>query len=465
MKLASDATVSASMPAPAESPPLPLEPFEEYFLRDERPGSPMVFPLTMAFQGRIDRPAFERSLTETLAVEPLLSAYVKRRGRRLIWSPQPTPPSVNWEEGSAGLLDDQAWDATPVLPIDLGSAPGLRVVASVRNDQIKLICYFHHASTDGLGAIRFMFNVLARYGELVGDDAGLSTTLPQPELAAQRGDLCVELPEPVSAASIARSIVCETYKWLAQRPKPLASRAPAQRDVQQPVMLSKYLDDELVSQLRAVGRRQGCSLNDLLMRDLFLTIDDWNRSLREINPGDVIRILMPTNLRKAAHYRMPASNLIGYAFLTRTAGECERPDDLLVGITEEIKLIRKWSLGAMFIDGLKVMRRIPLAIRILTSSRFCHATCVMSNMGPCQSVATQSRFRRAKTIKVGDLELRELYAAPPVRPNTWASLGAIGYRDSLCLALSVDLNQVTAEQGREFFDRYCRRLEKTAAET
>lgn len=459
---------AAAPPAPLsrqENPPLRLEPFEEYLLRDGRPGAPMVFPLVLNFVGQIDRSAFERAVAETLTLEPLLAARVKRRRSHRVWLPCETPPAVLWEDCAENSLSDRTRTVTPVIPIDLETETGFKVVATVAANEVKLACYFHHASTDGLGAIRFMLNALANYGQLIGDGAGLTMSLPQPELAPQRGNLCVELPEKLSAAAIARGIVAETYKWLARRPRPLASRLPEHRDALEPVMLCRRLNKECVSRLRSYARSRNCSLNDVLIRDMFLEINDWNRGLRATHPTDVARILMPTNLRKAAHARMPACNLIGYAFLTRTAASCDCPAQLLSGICEETKLIRTWSLGAMFIDGLKLVRRIPLALGLLTSNRFCHATSVLSNLGPCQSVASQRRFRREKTIRVGGLELRDVYAAPPVRPHTWSSLGIIGYQGNLCLAMTIDRNQVSEEQGNEFLNRYCARLKQTAAES
>jgi NRPS condensation-like uncharacterized protein len=440
---------------------LPLEPFEEYFLRDDRPGRPMVWPLILDFRGHIDRKAFEQALADTLVYEPLLTSLAERKRGRYYWTPSPARTNVEWLDSA------QPKPGTPsvrIAPVCLQREPGLRIVACTGDDSVQIRCYFHHACTDGVGGIRFMFNVFARYGALLGDDEGLSPADPDPAAVARRGELAIELPEKISAATIIRSITVETYKWLAIRPRPLAALKRRPAEPQNPITLRGEVSAELFDRLRIVARSHESSVNDLFLRDMFLTVCDWNSRTQKMRDRDVIRILMPTNLRKAMHASLPAANVLGYAFLSRRVSDCRDPDALLRHISGETKFIRAWSLGAMFLDGLKAMRRIPGAVRLLTSNRFCHSTCVVSNLGPLHALATQRRFRRAMTIQTGELELIGAYAAPPVRPHTWASLAVIGVQGKLCLAMNIDLNQVAERQGQEFFDLYHRRLQQTAAQ-
>ncbi len=74
----------------------------------------------------------------------------------------------------------------------------------------------------------------------------------------------------------------------------------------------------------------------------------------------------------------------------------------------------------------------------------------------------QARFRRDRTIRVGELELQDMFAAPPVRPHTWASLAMITHKDILEVAMNVDLNRVGRDHASRFLKTYCDRLEETA---
>lgn len=47
--------------------PLPLVPFEEYLLLDDRPGYRMTFLVDQSFDGEIDRDAFDIGVTERRA--------------------------------------------------------------------------------------------------------------------------------------------------------------------------------------------------------------------------------------------------------------------------------------------------------------------------------------------------------------------------------------------------------------
>ncbi len=369
-------------------------------VRDERPGYPMVFPVVLEFQGRIDRSAMEQAFRDVLSYEPLLTARLARRGRYLYWINSKQMPMLVWEDGAEPPHDNLSdVSVRPGHVFDLTEEPGLRAQVSVFSTRVTLTCYFHHACTDGLGAFQFIANWLACYGRIIGDDEGLDADLPRPGLASRRADLGIVLPEPLTSGQITRAALIESYRWLAHRPRPLATgNHKASTTSVAPVVMLKRLDSELVGKLRAYTTHKEVRLNDLLLRDMFLTIRDWNSSFQPVKERQHVRILMPTNLRKRMHRGMPAANLLGYGFLTRKISDCHRPDELLYGIRDEVKYIRDWSLGAVFLHGVGIFRRIPYALQLLTSKRFCHATCVVSNLGPMLKTLAQKRFRRRPTI-------------------------------------------------------------------
>ena len=55
--------------------PLPLTPFEEYMLTDDRPGCPMTFLFRLRFSGRFRREAFASALRTAVSRHPLLRTH------------------------------------------------------------------------------------------------------------------------------------------------------------------------------------------------------------------------------------------------------------------------------------------------------------------------------------------------------------------------------------------------------
>ena len=87
-------------------------------------------------------------------------------------------------------------------------------------------------------------------------------------------------------------------------------------------------------------------MNDLLLRDLFLTMEQWNRPQPKFSRRPWLRIMMPTDLRSGEDYEMPAANLTGYTFLMRTIRDCASPSELLQSIRNETALIKHRRSGA-----------------------------------------------------------------------------------------------------------------------
>ena len=139
--------------------PLPLAPFEEYLLLDDRPGYRMTFLVDQSFDGEIDRDAFDRGVTEASRRHPLLNAFVKRRwyGRRDWVSAGGARPAVDW-----GHID-QPVDFPEDSGIDLTREVGARFHVRVGNGRSRLITTFHHSCCDGMGAIQFLSDLFAAY--------------------------------------------------------------------------------------------------------------------------------------------------------------------------------------------------------------------------------------------------------------------------------------------------------------
>jgi len=75
--------------------PLPLVPFEQYMLADDRPAYPMNFFMRLRFAGRFGRRALDAA-TSVRARQPLLTAIACRCRRGWVWGSAGHPSAVQW---------------------------------------------------------------------------------------------------------------------------------------------------------------------------------------------------------------------------------------------------------------------------------------------------------------------------------------------------------------------------------
>jgi hypothetical protein len=81
------------------------------------------------------------------------------------------------------------------------------------------------------------------------------------------------------------------------------------------------------------ARRLGVAVNDLLIRDCFLTLKRWR--MRTGDQSGWIRVAVPVNLRTRADRRLPAANKASLVFLDRLARHMADPQRLLHSVHEE----------------------------------------------------------------------------------------------------------------------------------
>lgn len=145
--------------------PLPLAPFEEYMLIDDRPTHPMSFFLKLTFSGPCDPAALGIALPLVLQRHPLLSATIEELKRnQLKWShDRQETINVTWVSGDGPIR---------ATHIDLYTEPGLRISARRLNQETEFVLQFHHSCCDAIGALRFLEDLLVAYAAVVAGDNG-----------------------------------------------------------------------------------------------------------------------------------------------------------------------------------------------------------------------------------------------------------------------------------------------------
>ncbi len=447
--------------------------FERYMLADDRPEYPMTFVMAVQLAGEIDRAAMEESLREALGRNPLLRAVVDRTiARGPCWvSAGENPVEFDWDMEAAPL------DCPGGEAIDLATQPGLRAWArqGARTQQgesrTELTFQFHHACCDGIGAMCFIGDVLGAYG--IRTARGDERPVPQP-LDAQRLHERAALGRPDESAlgrlGALLRVLPLTLKFFRRHPRPLAPGRTASRNASQepttplpfPGIKRVVLSEACTKELHDASRRQGVTLNDLLLRDMFLTVADWNERASASPRHGWLRILMPMNLRGVEDDAMPAANLVSLSFLTRRAEECRRPRRLLAGIHSETSSIKRIRRGLYFIRVIEATLALCGKIPRLLVGRRCRATVVFSNMGDIGHWFSKTFPCRGGRIVVGNLMLEGITAAPPIRPNTTAAVLVYSYAQRLNVNVLCDLRVFSPRQAEELLRDYTQRLQETS---
>ncbi len=426
---------------------------------DDRPDYPAVFHLRLELSGMMQRDPFLAAVDRVLPRHPLLQAVVRHSRRNgLEWAPAPDPqPSVCWAEDSK---TDSPW----AEPIDPGREIGLRIHVQRRDGRTAILLQLHHACTDGLGAAQLAEELLSAYHAQLapGDTSALLPPLDTRRLR-ERGKFGLNAVRYALRAPKELAGGLGAIEYFVHRPMPLASSRddayPADRPTPFLPSCTHTFTPEETTQLRNAARQMGGTTNDLLLRDAFLVLYDWNARLDPAGKNRVIRISVPINMRGPEDHAMPAADVVSMVFLDRRPGKFRSPKGLLWSIRLEMNLVKRWRLGLTMIHSLRLFGKFRGGLQRLLPEHRCLATSVVSNLG--EPVRDSSLPRSDGQLVAGDLLLERIEFLPPIRPMTRASFGVVCYAGRLTLSLNYDARHLRADEGRLLLDRFVEQLRQS----
>ena len=445
--------------------PLKLVAFERYMLDDDRSSHPMAFRLKLAFSGRFDEDAFRAAVKTAVARHPLFRAHIcSDRPRALEWT----------DAADAETYVDIADIDTPVTfpgqeQIDLRNETGVRIWVRTGPDATEIRFQLHHSCCDGIGAYRFAEDLLCAYDQQVHPEAGRSEYRPlDSQRLARRTQfglswwrVMLRLPLEIWG------IVVGMFTFFVGRP--VALQSPQQPNLSEDEQLrlidyaSHWFDEETATRLRAAARSAGVTLNDLLLRDLFLAIRDWNGQHDPRTRRRAIRLSVPMDLRGPGDEQMPAANVVAMIFVDRRPAIFPNPRWLLKSINWEMRFIKWGRFGIAFVRACGLVDLIPGGLRLLSRANRCYATAVLSNMG--RPFSDSKLARQGEKIITGDLVLEEVESAPPVRPYTSAALTCLSYAGRFALVMNYDRHHFTTESAEALLDTITQQIGASASDS
>jgi len=371
----------------------------------------------------------------------------------------PTQPAVDWAE-----------EATPIAHpggefIDLRSESGLRVWVRTGDNRSRVLFQFHHACCDGLAGLMVVQDFLSCYKQAAGE-TGVELRLLDPAELKRRDQLASAADAKPTLGVALRDSWVTLQVWrriLFKNPTVLAAPAKASGETARREFLgfsTETLTVQETQQLNTLAASLGSTTNDVLIRDLFVTLREWNR--RHVGQaGDRLRITIPVNVRRRDEAKMPAANRIGYGFVTGLLDGQASPQDRLAEVQLEMKQIKEWKLGLYFLGGLALGRGVPGVMPWMLRRERSFATAVLSNVG--RFVADPANRRRDARWTCGPLVLNRVIGVPPVRRLTRAAIIALEYAGELTLALRCDPQLFDDAQTRVLLELFVAQVRGTIA--
>lgn len=419
--------------------PLPLTPLEESILADDPPVQPKTGLVLAEFSGTLHRDDLKAAARQALERHPLMRSVVVRDPcGRLLWVPrEPELSRLVWGEED------------PHAAVDLFREPGGRAWVQQGPGSARLLLLGHHACCDGVGAMRFLEDLLVAYHNRRSPQP-VALRPVEPEMLRDRertppeyGGRWPGLPEVVRRAS-------DLWRFFSHEPRVLRGtrRSP---DAPCRALATACLGPEVHRHLRVAARRAEVTLNDLLLRELFLALESWSPGKRPL------RLMVPLNLRtRSQQVRMPAANLVTAFFLERSPRELSDRERLLEGLREETQRIKRHRLAAM-LRVVRLLSTLPGGLaRNLPRLKGCLATAVFSNLGNVSGMFPLPDDGEGP--RAGEAVLTGLYFFPPLRPLTHAAFSLVVHRRRLHLGLIYDPRAIPPEEAGELLGELTGRL-------
>jgi NRPS condensation-like uncharacterized protein len=435
--------------------PAELSDFEYLMYRDDSPQYPMAFCLQTPLSGQFDRESFELALRSALDRHPLLQATVTSRWNRCHWSHhQITELPLDWDLSS---------DALPPKPVQImiSKEPGIKLWVRKSGDEFLVVWQFHHACCDGIGSLQFIGDVFAHYGIETAEEDQAAPKLQDlnTELLKQRGDL-ISTGSGVTSSSLSlRTLVRRFRRLVGRTTMPLASPPREPETDSRPLMLTHHLDRTTFKLLNRIASKHDVNLNSLLLREMFLTLRDWNKTYHGLKKNQWIRLGMPLSMRMPQHRGIPACNMVSMMFFPRKADDCDDVDDLLQGIQKQtIKTLHN-RLGNLLLAAIRRIRKVPGLLTLLLHSNRPFTTAILANVGEVRK-HLGGHFPHIKGRCIaGNIIIEHVDGVAPIRPGTRLAVSVGVYRRELIINTNCDQNHLSHTHSQQLIALFVSRLE------
>ncbi len=432
-------------------PSLPLTPIESYFFYDHRESHPAWIRYDFTFRGALERAALERALERIVQRHPRTGATVaERRWRGPIWKLGAARPELHWR--AAAAVEDDHDD--PRERHDLSTRAGLRTVVRAGAAETHLTLTVHHAVADGLGVHVIARDLLLLYAIECGAPIVLPEVAPlSPRRDRRSSDAAAWRQLPWVAFGV-------VWGALLGRQRVVELRGAAEGGRRRELGAHCLSVDDTV-RLRKAARTAGVSMNELVLRDVQMTLAAWLQRHGPARPEDWTRVLVPMNVGGARVSLQCSTNALGVALIERRVRSLGRRARLLHRAHEDMEFIQRRGLMRAFGALMRLRSWLPGGIARHCRRGGTRSTLVFSNIGKIFS--TSALVRPDGVLAVPGAELTDVAAWGPCRPgsNIFAATGSYRGRQSFWVAF--DPAAMSAAQAEDFAGEWEAQVQRSLA--
>jgi NRPS condensation-like uncharacterized protein len=408
-----------------ERPTARLNLLDELYLHLDREEEPWSVHLEIEVEGRLDDDRIREAVAAAADHHPIARAQMRTsRGTdvKYWWEIQDALDPLPVDVVDAGDEDEREATRQDLLNrVPVLDTPGPFAVCLVHHpDGDSLILNVHHAAGDGLGALRLMGSIVRAY-------AGEDDPTPDVDPLAVRD--IRDLVGPTSVTDrIGRAV--ETIKYLARgvaKPTRVAPDDPTGQPGYGFATTTFTPED-----VEKIGRhrRDGATINDILLGALGVTIRRWNDE-HDASTG-VTYLMMPVNLRPQEWRFDVVANYASYVSVRLDPDELADLPTAITAAAARTREIKNQNLAGLIVDLVEFPTVLPTGIKqrlqelIPLTGDFVVDTAVLSNLGKLQAVPSLGG-------EAGDVTA--VWFSPPGRMPLGASMGVATLNDRLHVTL------------------------------
>ena len=426
--------------------PSTLNSLEEYFYWDDFPAYPNTFGCRLHFSGQLNTEGVEAAAKAVSQRNPLLGVIAIPKGRKVNWAPSP-------QEIMPCRMTEEEFHRNIIRKFDLLHEPGsgLHWHADQSFSVISLLT--HHAVSDGKGALQLVFDWMNEYASFFGGKDAARHRRIDVDLLNGRGSYGFFRWKFLKRLHRQLIGVAGIWEFLRNRPSVLKPIPPV--PVQQPIpdgypgILSGVVAE--VPQLQGMADAAGVTTNDWVVTAIFSSLAEWRLNNGFGREDDLIRVMVPFNMRQIKDRYLPAANRISLVSIDRRQSACRDFDALMRSIRFQMDVIQKNDLGYTFLHVLNLNRWMPGGIARLARTDRVAASVLVTNLG--------EPFKRLRLprdgvgrIEMANLKLQGFDLIAPLRPNTQVAFAIFRYAGNVMLSMTYDNRVLDEAEAQELFN-------------
>lgn len=437
-----------------------VAPFEHYMLADDTKLYNMTPHVRFWFDGIFAKEIFKISLANILPEQPLWQSYLEgaasSRTSKLHWrrTPHLVMPWIDWQQGDRPLAFP---DDNPA--IDLRQEIGLRLFIHETGSRTELTITFHHATSDGKSIFTFVEDLLAAYAELSGGPKRIPRL--DSELLADRAYFGLTTSQRLSR--IWRDMIV-LIKFFTMLPMTLVGK-PIQKNIGPTDtyrVVRKTILKENLNQVKLYAKEHASSLNDVLLRDLFVALGSWNKISGAHGFGRKVTIAVPVCMRGEKFQTMPASNFVSMHVLHVPNRLLTEPEALLRHIHKVMKFVKSFEMGHTLVVFAMLAGKIPGLLASFLALPVSKATAVLTNLGiPFHGSSLLNANGR---VAIPGIVMTGVETLPPIRNKTRIAISINSYDGDLRMTMRYDDRIYDESTAQKILNRFFDRVQLTGKE-